>query len=1818
MGPTSSKTTLSNRVSCIAFLILISACLILPFHLRGQSIELGSFVRASDSLGTQWQTNGLIPFGSSLVFSANDGAHGEEIWISDGTTAGTFMIKDLRPGEDGSNPTALTLFNGEIYFGADLAGFNQFGLWKTDGTENGTVLVKTFDGASGNLKMAAWNGSLYLSGSATGEGHELWISDGTTGGTQVLKVINPGFGSSNPGDFVGTANHLFFVANDGTNGEELWTTDGTAGNTVLLKDINPQTFGTNPDNMTLVGNTLFFTANNGTTGEELWKSDGTNLGTQLVKDIRSGSSGSSISQIVAYNGKAYFYANDNISGLEIWSSDGTANGTVILKDIRPTNSSANGGDLGVWNNTLFFGHADGELWKSDGTTQGTVLVKDLLDSAGSSSGGPRLITPYSGGIIFEAFGDVGGTGEAWISDGTAAGTQLLKDIRPSFVHGFGVSNFTTVGSTVFFIANDGIHDQELWATDGTEAGTRLVRDVQSMPRLTTSVIGDDGNFYFSASNGSDGMELWKSGGTANTTAQITDIEAGPEGSDPEELTSFAGSVFFGTDGDLWKTDGTAVGTTPVKNVSASFGIEQLTVAGPDLFFTGSFGELWKSDGTTPGTNLVSDQWTFSPNHIVPVGNSVFFLAADPTSNRELWKSDGTGAGTVQVVDLMPGSSGAFGNLSNRQLHPFGNGVLMGADDGNGAHTELWISDGTAGGTVLVKDAGLGANTPLNFLTVGSQVYYSTFHELWKTDGTTAGTTAIKNFNNERAEQLTLVGGLVFFVVDSNTYGKELWITDGTDPGTVLVKDIFPGMAGSNPTHLKEVGNKLYFQANDGVHGVELWVSDGTGPGTRMVEDFAPGNRSSWPTNLTEYNSMLLFIATDNLDEGSLRLLDDETIRINEVDAFTQSSDSLEFIELTDGGVGNTPCDDLVVVLFDGGTDQSYAAFDLDTLSTDGNGFLVLGNSGVPGGVDVSFANGTLVNTPGAVALYRADAADFPNGTPVTTTNLIDVVVYTTGGEAEDPGLTVLLDSGGQLNEGGAGNTTNHSLQRIPNGGGFRLQSQSFLTLDSSPRLVNSLPSGPTIPDLSSGSDSGVSDADNITNVTTPTLSGFAPPGSTINLVSNLNGAIGSTVASGSGAWSVVTSALSNGSHQVTATDGNETSAPLTLVIDNAAPAAPNGLDLASSSDTGRSNSDNNTMDDTPQISGNGENGGTVTVFVDSNNAGTTTVSGVSWSLVLGTLAEGTRQITAVVEDIAGNQSPVSNALAIVIDQTSPAAPSLLDLINSSDTGTSNTDDLTNDTTPTISGAGENNATITLLEGGLSRGSTVASGAWSITSSFLAEGQRTFTATATDAAGNPSGVSAPLTIDIDTTPPAAPTQLDLAAGSDTGISNSDDITNDSSPQINGEAVPGPGDRIVLFDFGSQVGNIAATGTWSVTPGSLGHGNHRFTATMRDAAGNDSAHSSPLDVVIDLNAPTVAIIRDVGQAETISAGPANFVATFSEGVFGFSGGSVSVGGSSGGSGVSVGGSSPNFTIAINTVGQEGSLFPVIPLNAATDEAGNGNIASTLGDSGVSVDSVGGTVGNHTEVVLNAGTGSATGWLSNGDTDLYSFVLTETKRFRIETTGSVDTVGTLMDESETILNSVASDDDAGTENNFRIISTEEAGTYYVEVSKKGNGPPGSYQLDIVILGDPGYQPDVRVDKTPALTIGNDIYLPTIQRVSILARNARATNAYFGIENDGDVSDEFVITSRKGNRLFKLIYFDAEANITSAVVAGTHNTGTIETGETYTIRTRVKPVKRLFKKRSPSGRVTYRKKKLTINLGATSVASSDGDSASALIIVK
>src|SRR3989339_376275 len=799
------------------------------------------------------------------------------------------MVKDINSINYGSTPTFITAIGNFIYFSAtDQIAVTR--LFKSDGTETGTYSVNNI--SSPYLKLSPVdfynnlqtfcnnNGTIFFNAYDSIHGYELWKSDGTDAGTMLVKDIFPGTSNSDLSKFFAVNGTLFFWANNGINGIELWKSDGTEAGTVMVKDIRVGSSSSSPTQLTNVNGTLFFWANNGINGIELWKSDGTEAGTVMVKDICAGSCSSFEQNYTPYfanvNGILYFSANDGINGKELWKSDGTETGTIMVMDINPGSASALPSNFANVNNTLFFKANDGlngyELWKSDGTESGTVMVKDI--TPGINSYTPMYLVNVNGILFFQAEND-SSSSDLWKSDGTEAGTVMVKQLNSN------LSLFTDVNGILFFKV-----DSSIWKSDGTEAGTVLVKDGLTSINILKNV---NGTLFFRTNDCSAGYKLWKSDGTNAGTVMLAAF--GPCSPVTNNITHFTvdanGNIYFqandGINGEeLWKSDGTEAGTVMVKNIYYATSPEsdpyRLTDVNGTLFFQANDGingkELWKSDGSETGTVLVKNICAGSSNSnldwLTNVNGTLFFHAVNGIHGSELWKSDGTDAGTVMVTDINPDSSGSYpSRLTNV------NGTLFfTAYDGINGY-ELWKSDGTEAGTIMVKDIvpGTGSSYPEQFIAVNETLFFMANNginglELWKSDGTEAGTVMVKYISFSK---MTAGNNVLFFKAIDGIHGSELWQSDGTDAGTVMVKDINPGSSSSytNGTLYPfscAFNGAMFFPATDGTNGVELWKSDGTEAGTAMVKDIYSGSSSSYPTNLTFVNDVLFFTA-DNGTNG---------------------------------------------------------------------------------------------------------------------------------------------------------------------------------------------------------------------------------------------------------------------------------------------------------------------------------------------------------------------------------------------------------------------------------------------------------------------------------------------------------------------------------------------------------------------------------------------------------------------------------------------------------------------------------------------------------------------------------------------------------------------------------------------------------------------------------------------------------------------------------------------------------------------------------------------------------------------------------------
>ena len=330
---------------------------------------------------------GIEDVNGTLFFSA--GVTFPELWKSDGTSEGTMLVKEFTGYYE--SPSCLTNLNGVLLFTLD-----RNTLWKSDGTEPGTVLIKDFSDSSLTCRSSSGSSPLKLKTA-----------------TELIFFITAGYMQS----------------------DKLWRSDGTSSGTFPVKDLytapNPLARALS-DNF---GGFIYFNDYDGVHGNELWKSDGTAAGTTLI-DICPGARGSGAHDFVVFNAALYFLGGDCVAGNGLWTTDGTAQGTHLVKN---SSSGFGNGDLTKAGPLLYF-TADSifALWKSDGSTEGTVKVKDFSGLFTNNENLNVILIPgeynfayvkETGNVFFKTFTDNTGY-ELWKSDGTPEGTALVKDYIP--------------------------------------------------------------------------------------------------------------------------------------------------------------------------------------------------------------------------------------------------------------------------------------------------------------------------------------------------------------------------------------------------------------------------------------------------------------------------------------------------------------------------------------------------------------------------------------------------------------------------------------------------------------------------------------------------------------------------------------------------------------------------------------------------------------------------------------------------------------------------------------------------------------------------------------------------------------------------------------------------------------------------------------------------------------------------------------------------------------------------------------------------------------------------------------------------------------------------------------------------------------------------------------------------------------------------------------------------------------------------------------------------------------------------------------------
>ena len=381
--------------------------------------------------------NSMLNLNNKLVFLANDGISGVELWISDGSTAGTTLLKDINPGPAGGGITgSINHLGNELWFTAN-DGVHGTEIWKTDGTTAGTVMVADIRPGSASVFVSQFvyhGNNVYFSVDDGTHGYELWKYDYGTSVASIVKDLNPGIANSGPTALTVFNNQIYFIGFNSTYGTEIFKSDGTESGTDVAVDYLPGFPGSNPSNLMKAGDKLYFVRNIAFNVNALYSSDG-NTATELMQS-------NTFQLMTEFIGKLAFLSNQRNGGannfaLDLTITDGTVAGTILLRSFGFLESlSINPYELCPVNNTLFFRAgttiAEGlELWKTDGTSAGTMLVRDMKPGAGAF---PTNLTNVNGILFFTADPLVMNFYRICRSDGTFAGTINISQTAYGFTN----------------------------------------------------------------------------------------------------------------------------------------------------------------------------------------------------------------------------------------------------------------------------------------------------------------------------------------------------------------------------------------------------------------------------------------------------------------------------------------------------------------------------------------------------------------------------------------------------------------------------------------------------------------------------------------------------------------------------------------------------------------------------------------------------------------------------------------------------------------------------------------------------------------------------------------------------------------------------------------------------------------------------------------------------------------------------------------------------------------------------------------------------------------------------------------------------------------------------------------------------------------------------------------------------------------------------------------------------------------------------------------------------------------------------------------
>ncbi|MEL6653685.1 MAG: hypothetical protein AAFQ87_23055, partial [Bacteroidota bacterium] len=583
----------------------------------------------------------LASTANGVVFTALNYDIGLELWFSDGTATGTYLLKDIVPGYRPSNPQRLTTVGDRVFFLAatDSAGVE---LWQTDGTATGTQMVKDINPGPGDTRIQEL--IPYKDGLAftifTPNQLGLWYSDGTDAGTNLIthSITNPTLAT-----FLKQIDQDLYFTTTSNQQIHLWRTNlQQTDSLVSLGGVPLPTI--NANHYFRFQNDYYYHQHSfdGADTLRLFRTDSAFSTRILVQEFPT--TITSINALHTTANRIIMNLRYLFNGSELWSSDGNTAQFVFQ------NASTTPRTIAKIDSILLLDFFDGQIYRTNGTTAGTYSLGEFFIKQNSFRSPSRSSIQRLGNQLY-MYGYLNGAsiGDELYATDLSNGISLVKDVEPAPL-GANLNQLTPLGDKMIFTANSFVGNNEIWVSEGDSASTLELIDptpgfeyfsngdsigIGSNP---TKFLAHNGQLYFAARDSflqlgifSYFYRLWRTDGTPSGTQRLDSIEV---------------------------VVGNSVGLNGMINRHNHIIFNNKIIFGGGASPSSPFGlELYSYDLSTNQTELLADIYpgmigSFSyssiPQHFTVVGNEVFMVANSENEGNELWKTDGTSAGTQMV------------------------------------------------------------------------------------------------------------------------------------------------------------------------------------------------------------------------------------------------------------------------------------------------------------------------------------------------------------------------------------------------------------------------------------------------------------------------------------------------------------------------------------------------------------------------------------------------------------------------------------------------------------------------------------------------------------------------------------------------------------------------------------------------------------------------------------------------------------------------------------------------------------------------------------------------------------------------------------------------------------------------------------------------------------------------------------------------------------------------------------------------------------------------------------------------------------------